>query len=118
MLSYFHKMSNWGQTPISLFVSARPIGEPEIHAVPELWGYIPVRTEMRVVLPAPFGPKNPKISPFFSPKVKGLSAIFPFSPLSVWYCLLSPLISRGSDEFVFSRASSAAWRVTETSTIS
>jgi hypothetical protein len=38
--------------------------------------------------------------------------------LSVGYCLLSPRISSGSDEFVFIRASSAAWRVTETSTSS
>ena len=83
MVSYFHRMSNWGQTPMSLLVEGVPMGWPEIHAVPDVCGCIAVSTEMRVVLPAPFGPKKPKIYPFLRPRVSGLSAILPFSPLSV-----------------------------------
>ncbi len=48
---------------------------PLIQAFPEDCGYMPVRTEIMVVLPAPFGPKRPKI--YFSSmySVNGLRAM-------------------------------------------
>ena len=71
-------MSNWGQTPISLLVSWLPISLFDIHAFPEVWGYIPVNTDINVVFPAPFGPRNPNIYPVINFIVKGFKAILFF----------------------------------------
>jgi hypothetical protein len=56
-------------------------------------GYIPVMTEIKVVLPAPLGPKNPKISPLLSRRVKGFKAILLISPLLLVYFLQISLIT-------------------------
>jgi hypothetical protein len=68
-------MSNCGQTPIIWLVLGWPIYKPDIHAFPEVWGYMPVRTDIRVVFPAPFGPRNPNISPLMSLIESGFKAI-------------------------------------------
>jgi hypothetical protein len=47
---------------------------PFIHALPEVFGYIPVSTEIKVVLPAPFGPNNPNIYLSSIIKVRGFKA--------------------------------------------
>jgi len=39
------------------------ISWPKMVAVPEVGREIPVKMRMVVVLPAPLGPKNPKVSP-------------------------------------------------------
>lgn len=46
---------------MNLFVYEVPTGNPLIHAYPDVWGYIPVKTDIRVVFPAPFGPRSPNI---------------------------------------------------------
>ena len=43
-------------------VYSLPISLPSTQAIPPVSLYRPVRTDMRVVLPAPLGPSNPKIS--------------------------------------------------------
>src|ERR1700677_3584537 len=42
--------------------------KPATRAVPEVAGIKPVRMRMVVVFPAPFGPRNPRISPLFTAK--------------------------------------------------
>ena len=88
-------MSNWGQTPIILLVYDEPIAFPEIQAFPEVCGYIPVSTEIRVVFPAPLGPRNPKIYPLSNLSEIGFKAIFSFSPLFPTYFLLKSRIIKG-----------------------
>ena len=59
---------------MNLFVLAYPTYNPLIHAFPEVWGYIPVKTDIKVVFPAPFGPSKPKIYFYFNPMLNGFSA--------------------------------------------
>jgi hypothetical protein len=86
-VSSCQSISNCGQTPINWLVDARPIYLPEIYACPAVGGYIPVMTEIKVVLPAPFGPRNPKISPLLRRNVNGFRAILLTSPLLLVYFL-------------------------------
>lgn len=48
---------------------------PLIQALPEVLGYMPVKTEIRVVFPAPLGPKRPNIYLSYIDKLKGFKAI-------------------------------------------
>ena len=49
--------------------------KPATLAVPEVGGKTPVIIRMVVVLPAPFGPRNPRISPFSTLKLTSLTAL-------------------------------------------
>jgi hypothetical protein len=49
---------------------------------------------MAVVLPAPFGPRKPKISPVSTRKEKSRSAVTYWFRKKPWYCLLTLLNSR------------------------
>lgn len=69
------RRSNCGHTPINLFVDDVPMLIPLIHAFPDDCGYMPVSTEIIVVLPAPFGPSSPKIYFYYMYSVKGFRAI-------------------------------------------
>jgi hypothetical protein len=44
-------------------------------ARPEVGGMKPARMRMVVVLPAPFGPRNPMISPWLTSKFKSWMAV-------------------------------------------
>jgi len=48
---------------------------PNTERVPEVLGEMQVIIFIVVVLPAPFGPRNPKISPFFTVKWMPATAI-------------------------------------------
>jgi len=49
---------------------------PQMRASPELGGKKPVTMRMVVDLPAPFGPRKPSTSPFFTEKVRQSTAVF------------------------------------------
>ena len=48
---------------------------PEIDADPDVGGVMQERMDMIVVLPAPFGPSSPKISPSATSKLTASTAI-------------------------------------------
>ena len=48
--------------------------KPHTLALPEVLITVPAKIFIKVVLPAPFGPKSPKISPFFTCKLNLLRA--------------------------------------------
>ena len=52
-------------------------GKPQMETCPEVAGRYPVRILMVVDLPAPFGPRNPMISPFGTVKLMSLTAVTP-----------------------------------------
>ena len=62
-----------------MFAYSLPIYLLSIQALPDDASYRPVRTEMRVVFPAPFGPNNPKIYFYSKLKELALKALNPFS---------------------------------------
>ena len=51
------------------------ISWPKIFAIPEVGDEIPVSMRIVVVLPAPLGPKNPKVSPAATEKLISLTAV-------------------------------------------
>ena len=57
---------------------------------------MPVNTEINVVFPAPFGPKNPKIYPLFNFKFNSFKATLPISPLLFSYIFFKSKINKGS----------------------
>src|SRR5699024_8728003 len=48
---------------------------PRISISPEVCSMMPVRQEMVVVLPAPFSPRNAKIEPFSTSKLREFTAV-------------------------------------------
>ena len=65
-----------GRYPICFraFRDSSTISNPAIEAVPLVGGINPVRIFIVVDLPAPLGPKNPKISPFSTENVRPVTA--------------------------------------------
>jgi hypothetical protein len=53
---------------------------PAIQAFPLVGPNIPVNIDISVVLPAPFGPSNPNISPFLILRLKDLVATLEGTP--------------------------------------
>ena len=81
-----------GTTPIRRFAArvSRAMSWPWIRARPLVILVIPVSILMVVVLPAPFGPRNPNVSPIFTAK------LMPFTATLSPNRLVSPITSIAS----------------------
>ena len=66
---------------------------PDTQASPLVGSYMPVSNEKNVVLPAPFGPSNPNISPLFKHSVKLSNYFLPFDNDDEYTLLKSSTIS-------------------------
>lgn len=71
------------------------MSKPATHALPFVGGYSPVRIDIKVVLPAPLGPKRPNISPFFILSEKFFVATFSALPPNPGYTFLKSLTIKG-----------------------
>ena len=76
------KLTSCGTIPIDALTCRGFLSKskPQTFTVPEVLITVPPRIFIKVDLPAPFGPKRPKISPSFTSKFKLFNALIVVEP--------------------------------------